>query len=38
VPRHEASELAAEWDAAGYAAAVIGHIEDEARPILIVEE
>jgi len=38
VPRHEASELAAEWDAAGYAAAVVGHIEDESRPMLIVEE
>jgi len=38
VPKHEGSELAAEWDAAGYAAAVVGTIEDESKPMLIVEE
>jgi selenide,water dikinase len=38
VPSHEATELAAEWESAGYAASVIGHIEDESRPMLIVEE
>ena len=39
VPRHEASELASEWEGAGYAAAVVGYIEDPAdRPMLIVEE
>jgi selenide,water dikinase len=38
VPKHEASELVAEWDAAGYAAAVVGTIEEESKPMLIVEE
>ena len=39
VPRHEASELAAEWESAGYAAAVVGHVEDPAdKPTLTVEE
>jgi len=38
VPKHEGSELAAEWEAAGYAAAVVGAIEDESKPMLIVEE
>jgi selenide,water dikinase len=38
VPKHEASELAAEWEAAGYAASVVGRIEDQTQPMLIVEE
>lgn len=38
VPRHEASELAAEWEAAGYAASVVGRIEEPSRPMLIVED
>ena len=38
VPRHEASELAAEWEAAGYAASVVGRIEERSRPMLIVED
>ena len=39
VPKHEASELASEWEAEGYAAAVVGYIEDPAdRPLLTVEE
>lgn len=38
VPKHEASELAAEWEAAGYAASVVGRIEDQDQPMLIVEE
>jgi selenide,water dikinase len=38
VPKHEASELAAEWEAAGYAASVVGRIEDRNQPMLIVEE
>jgi len=38
VPRHEASELAAEWESAGYAASIVGVIEEASRPILIVEE
>lgn len=38
VPRHEASELAAEWEAAGYAASVVGFIEEPTKPMLIVEE
>jgi selenide,water dikinase len=37
LPRHEASELAAEWEAAGYAASVVGHIEEAAKTILTVE-
>lgn len=37
VPRHEASELAAEWEAAGYAASVVGVIEEQSKPLLIVE-
>ena len=38
VPKHEASELAAEWEAAGYAASVVGRIEERSRPMLIVED
>ncbi len=38
VPKHEASELAAEWEAEGYAAAVVGQIEERVKPMLIVEE
>jgi selenide,water dikinase len=39
VPRHEAFELASEWESAGYAAAVVGYVEDPTeRPTLIVEE
>jgi selenide,water dikinase len=38
VPKHEASELAAEWESAGYAASVVGTIEEQAKPMLIVEE
>jgi selenide,water dikinase len=38
VPRHEASELAAEWEGAGYAASVVGAIEESSKPMLIVEE
>ncbi len=38
VPKHEASELAAEWEAAGYAASVVGTIVDPSQPILTVEE
>ena len=38
VPKHEGSELAAEWEAAGYAAAVVGTIEEQSKPMLIVEE
>ena len=37
VPRHEAGELLAEWEAAGYAASVVGHIEEDSKPMLIVE-
>lgn len=38
VPRHEASELVAEWEGAGYAAALVGYVEDPAdRPLMIVE-
>lgn len=38
VPGHEASELTAEWEAAGYAASVVGRIEESSKPMLIVEE
>ena len=38
VPKHEASELAAEWEGAGYAASVVGLIEEGSKPMLIVEE
>ena len=38
VPKHEASELAAEWEAAGYAASVVGRIVEPSQPILTVEE
>ena len=38
VPRHEASELAAEWEGAGYAASVVGQVEEPSKPMLIVEE
>ena len=38
VPKHEASELAAEWEGAGYAASVVGVIEEGSKPMLIVEE
>ncbi|MBT8461734.1 MAG: selenide, water dikinase SelD [Gemmatimonadetes bacterium] len=38
VPKHEASELAAEWESAGYAASVVGAIEEPSKPMLIVEE
>lgn len=37
VPKHEASELASEWEAAGYAASVVGVIEESSKPMLIVE-
>ena len=38
VPKHEGSELAAEWEAAGYAASVVGMIEEQSKPMLTVEE
>jgi len=38
VPKHEASELAAEWESAGYAASIVGVIEEPSKPMLIVEE
>jgi len=38
VPKHEASELAAEWEGAGYAASIVGAIEEQSKPMLIVEE
>jgi selenide,water dikinase len=37
VPAHEAGELLAEWESAGYAASVIGQVGEESKPQLIVE-
>ena len=37
VPASDASELAAEWEAAGYAAAVIGHVEERGAATIVVE-
>jgi selenide,water dikinase len=37
LPASDASELAAEWEAAGYAAAVIGHIEERGTATIVVE-
>jgi selenide,water dikinase len=37
VPASDASELAAEWDAAGYAAAVIGQIDERGTATISVE-
>jgi selenide,water dikinase len=37
VPASDASELATEWEAAGYAAAVIGHLEERGAATIVVE-
>ena len=37
VPASDASELAAEWDAAGYAAAIIGQVEERGTATISVE-